>query len=219
MARPVGNQAGNQASAATPRSARWLAAAIGGVLGVVVGFLLHPFVLPASAPAPVPPNLAGIERSLADLAHKLDELRAAPAAPKPEPAAAPTARSEDTVAVEARLRATIDRLEQLVRDVANSGSPAAAERLRAARARQPAANFTAVAELHRRFMDATDEQIDALKREWLLRDMADVLDHLGSPTSLGNQLGDGALAWIYTLPNGDDFTIWFRGGLVTHVGN
>jgi hypothetical protein len=209
----MASAAGNEAGAATPRSARWLAAAIGGVIGGVVGF-----VLPASAPTPAPPNLAGIERSLADLAHKLDELRSAPAAPTPEPAAAPTTRSEDTIAVETRLRATIDRLEQLVRDVAKSGSPAAAERLRAARARQPAANFAAVVELHRQLEEATDEQSDALKREWLLRDMADVVDRLGSPTSLGNQLGDGALAWIYALPDGEDVTIWFRDGLVTHVG-
>src|SRR5690606_22025534 len=102
-------------------------------------------------------------------------------------------------------------------DLASSGSPAAAERLRTARLQKPVIDVAAATELHQRLVDATEEQNAEVQREWIFRDMADVIARLGSPTGLENQLGQGNLGWTYALPDGETFTIWFRDGLVAHV--
>ena len=50
-----------------------------------------------------------------------------------------------------------------------------------------------------------------------MRDMADVLDLLGSPTSLLSQLGNGPIGWAYELSDERSVAVWFRDGMVTRI--
>ena len=71
--------------------------------------------------------------------------------------------------------------------------------------------------LYRQLAEADEARDAALQRDWMMRDMADVLDQLGSPTSLENQLGNGSLGWTYELTEGASVSVWFRDGLVTKI--
>ncbi|MEZ6037503.1 MAG: hypothetical protein R3F29_08485 [Planctomycetota bacterium] len=202
----------------TGASAHLLTAALSAAIGGVIGFLMQ-----SGPPVPDPSrdaSLAAVERSLAELSQKVDEWRARQNAPAASGAVvAPTspARTEDPTTAETRLATAADRIEQLVRDLATSGSVFTAERLRAARARKPVADLAAVTDLHARFVEDDEERNAALQREWMMRDMADVLDQLGSPTRLENQLGNGSLGWTYELTDGASVSVYFRDGLVTMV--
>ena len=199
-------------------SAHLLTAALSAAIGGVIGFLIQ-----SGPPVPDPSrdaSLVAVERSLAELSQRIDELRARQDQPaQAAPLAAPTTtlRSEEPTTAEARLAAAADRIEQLVRDLATTGSVFAAERLRAARARRPVADVAAATVLYRQLAEADEARDAALQRDWMMRDMADVLDQLGSPTSLENQLGNGSLGWTYELTEGASVSVWFRDGLVTKI--
>lgn len=118
------------------------------------------------------------------------------------------------------LRREVDRLADLIQSITTSVPHLSVEAIRLARIQYPTPNLGAVRELQSRLAADDQELLQAIKREWLLCGMDEVIRRLGCPSNILPIPRDAqSQSWEYIVPNGDTLVVRFASGLVVAVEN